>query len=483
MTRFRIAAAAVRLACDAKGNVAVVFALAAFPLLIAAGGAVDFAIVSRVQTQLYAICDSAALAATTPAMMSQSTSTAKSAAIGMFGAQVAQIKRLAYNSANLTVTVEDATASSTKTRTVTVSYRAQVDNAFGSFYHVPTSSFTVTAASTASTARNIDFYLLLDNSPSMELPATTAGLASMAAATGCVFACHENDLKEAQISASFVGWNSYDSYTYAQNQGIRLRIDNVREAAKRVASSAQTMMAANGATYRIASYAFNFGFTQLHALTSATSANLSAITNGVGTMTPPLMSRENYLPPGASYTYPTSATSWTTATIGSSELNTRDAMTDIGMALKRLNSAVTTNPGSGTTASGDKPQGVVMLVTDGVVDGSFLTTTGCNYYTKAYSNSFNSSFYRCMGPIDTADCKTLKDRGFRIAVLNTVYYPTPGYGFYDSAVAPFTSQVSPALKTCASTDLYFEVDTTGDISDAMLYLFQKVVTSASRLTQ
>ena len=56
MIRSRIAAAAVRFAGAAEGNVAIIFALAAIPMLIAAGGATDFAIASRIQTQLYAIC-------------------------------------------------------------------------------------------------------------------------------------------------------------------------------------------------------------------------------------------------------------------------------------------------------------------------------------------------------------------------------------------------------------------------------------------
>ncbi|HEY8259581.1 MAG TPA: pilus assembly protein TadG-related protein [Methylosinus sp.] len=477
----RILSALARLAGDRKGNVAIIFALSAIPLLIAAGGAVDYAIAGRVQTQLYAIADSAALAATTPAMMSQTTTVAKSAATSMFAAQAAQIKRMTYAAADLTVTVEDATASSIKTRTVTVSYRAQVANSFGAFYHVPTSSFTVSASTTASTARNIDFYLVLDNSPSMELPATTAGLASMAASAGCVFACHENNYSDAEYTIQYAGWGTIDSYTFAKNAGITLRIDNVRQAAKDLASTAQAMMSANGATYRLAAYSFNYALTQMQTLTATTSANVTTISNSINAMTPPLMEKNNYLPAGASYTYPTGASTWTNVTVGGSILNNRDAMTDIRMAMTQVNSAMAT-PGNGTSASGDTPQKVLMLVTDGVVDGSFYSNSTCYNYASSYSNTYGS-FYRCIGPIDTSICTTIKNRGIRIAILNTIYYPTPGYGFYDGAVAPFISQVSGALKTCASTDLYFEVDTGGDISDAMTAMFQKVVTTASHLTR
>jgi len=482
MFGIRVLAAVIGFSGDRKGSVAFIFALAALPLLIAAGGALDYATTGRVQTQLGAIADSAALAATTPAMMAQSTATAKTAATNMFSAQAQQIKKLTYDSTKLSVTVTDTTTTFSRSRTATVTYTARIANAFGSFYHNSTTTFTVTASTTASTARNIDFYLVLDNSPSMELPATTAGITALTNATGCAFACHENNFSEAEFTVQYPGYGSIDSYTYAKNQGIALRIDNVREAAKSLATTAQAMMTANGANYRLAAYAFNIGFTQLQALTATTSANVSAITAGINTLAPPLMEKENYLPSGASYTYPTSASSWTTVTVGSNPLNTRDAMTDIAMALLQANSLIA-NPGNGTSASGDTPQKVLMLVTDGVVDGNFLSNSSCNNYTKSYSNSYGA-FYRCLGPIDTSYCTTIKNRGIRIAVLNTVYYPTPDNGgFFDSAVKPFLSQVGDALKSCASTDLYFEVDGGGDINNAMSIMFQKAVTTASHITK
>jgi len=54
-----------------------------------------------------------------------------------------------------------------------------------------------TAVASAQTPPNIDFYLLLDNSPSMSLPATQAGIIKMQSLTmaqesgGCAFACHQ----------------------------------------------------------------------------------------------------------------------------------------------------------------------------------------------------------------------------------------------------------------------------------------------------
>src|SRR5476651_1313505 len=47
-------------------------------------------------------------------------------------------------------------------------------------------------------APNVDFYLMLDTSPSMEIAATSAGVASLRAATqsnegGCAFGCHQSN--------------------------------------------------------------------------------------------------------------------------------------------------------------------------------------------------------------------------------------------------------------------------------------------------
>ena len=55
-----------------------------------------------------------------------------------------------------------------------------------------------TSTAQASVPPNINFYLLLDNSPSMSLPATPAGITQMQTLTpkqdsgaGCAFACHQ----------------------------------------------------------------------------------------------------------------------------------------------------------------------------------------------------------------------------------------------------------------------------------------------------
>ena len=61
----------------------------------------------------------------------------------------------------------------------------------------------------------------------MEMPLRTAGITALQQPTGCALACHETDFKDGE-SNPLPGWGTIDSYTYAENIGITLRIDNVR---------------------------------------------------------------------------------------------------------------------------------------------------------------------------------------------------------------------------------------------------------------
>ena len=134
-------------------------------------------------------------------------------------------------------------------------------------------------------------------------------------------------------------------------------------------------------------------------------------------------------------------------------------------------------PGDG--APGDTPQEVLFIVTDGLND---MTPT------RTYS------------PMDwsNANCAAIKARGIRIAVLYTTYEPLNESWYLTKvvpALAAFTGlppdlpagtpvgsdPMALAAQQCATSGLYYQVSTDGDISAAMQALFQKVVSTA-RLT-
>jgi len=91
---------------------------------------------------------------------------------------------------------------------------------------------------------------------------------------------------------------------------------------------------------------------------------------------------------------------------------------------------------------------------------------------------------RQMGPIGVDECSAIKARDIRIAVLYTSYTPESiNYdGWSVNNVVPLLPQVAPALRSCASDGLFFEVSTDGNISKALDILFQKAI-ETSRLTR
>jgi hypothetical protein len=160
-----------------------------------------------------------------------------------------------------------------------------------------------------------------------------------------------------------------------------------------------------------------------------------------------------------------------------------DMDTYLDAALTTMNTSTSTTyipaPGNGTNNAGDKPQEVLFIVTDGLND---MTPS------RTYS------------PMDWSDakCTAIKNRGIRIAVLYTTYEPlneswylnqvVPALNSY-SGLPPGLSAGTPvgsdpmalAAQQCASTGLYYQVSTDGDISAALQALFEKVIASARLL--
>jgi hypothetical protein len=90
---------------------------------------------------------------------------------------------------------------------------------------------------------------------------------------------------------------------------------------------------------------------------------------------------------------------------------------------------------------------------------------------------------RCIEPVNAALCSAIKDRGIKIAILYTTYLTLPSSGpgsdsWATTNVNPYIPKIAPAMQTCASPGLYFEVTPTQGISQAMNALFQKVVSTA-----
>ena len=89
-----------------------------------------------------------------------------------------------------------------------------------------------------------------------------------------------------------------------------------------------------------------------------------------------------------------------------------------------------------------------------------------------------------------ATCTAIKNRGIKIAILYTTYYPLDPGGlgsWYDNHIYEFqpngVDTVGPALQNnCASPGLFYQVQVGEDISAALVTLFQMALQS-SHLTQ
>jgi hypothetical protein len=315
--------------------------------------------------------------------------------------------------------------------TSTVSFTAKVPTRFMGLFGKDKLSISGSSTAANGTPLYADFYLLLDNTPSMGVGATPADIATMVANTPdqCAFACH--DLSDP---------NNY--YNLAKKLGVQMRIDVLRTATQKLMDTAKAT-AVTSSQFRVAIYTFGTTCTILGL------NNVAALTTNL-----PLAK--------------TQAANIDLMTIPNQGYN-NDQCTDYDGTLTSIDKAIP-NPGDGSTSS--KAQKYLFFVSDGVADAN--NPASCSKPVQGGT--------RCQEPLDIATCTTIKNRGVKIAVLYTTYLPLPTNDWYNTWIKPFTNEIGPQMQACASPGLYFEVSPTQGISEAMDALFQKVVQQA-HLTQ
>ena len=460
-----------RLRRDQRGNVLIMVGFAIVPLTFAAGMGVDYSCAMRLQTKLNAAADAAALAAVSEPMMAQTSATACSAARRMFVAQAQQQPSLlmdATDPTQLAITIADSTSSSgtatttqcasggasssttaSYSRTATVVYRMQSKNAFSNLLGMSTLVVKGSAQAFSAAAPNIDFYMMLDTSPSMLLPATAGGLASMTAATGgCAFACHQTSTTSTDPGGTArVGGNYLDYYQVARNNSITLRTDLISSAVQSLVNDAVSTSTANHAHYRMGLSDFDYQFRQIWPTSPIGGVNVDSSLNTVQMH----VTDAQVLP----YCRNNERVCGT---------NDNDQATNFTTALNGVLGKMPATAGNGTNQPTDTPQAILFIITDGMRDE-------------------NVSGTRTMGPMPTSLCTTIKNRGIRIAILYTQYLPESASDSWSvtNVKTPYlspTDRISPAATTCASTGLFYQVTTDSDISAALSALFQKAIATA-----
>jgi Flp pilus assembly protein TadG len=454
----RLTALVFRLMRDRRGNIAVIFAIAIVPTIYLLGMTLDYTQAVHKRSQLNAAVDAAVIAAVTPSAMAQSSSVVTTTATNIFNATAKNLTGLT-GTPQFTLNITNQGL----VRSVTGSYTAASTNNFPILLGSGAWPIGGSSAASASGAPNINFFLLLDDSPSMAIAGTPADITTMVNATssqgGCAFACHETDPAADNLGNP----GGEDNYALARHLGVTLRIDLMAQAAANLMSTAASTQAKNNNTYKVAIYTFDYGYNTVFAPSGLPSANLtSAATAAAGIQMMQVYDND---------------------CLTSSNCN-QDTDTNFSSALQTLNVTMPA-PGGGTSTSGDTPQEVVFIVTDGVEDKVVSSPSACSQTTV----SMGSSQYRCQQPFDTTWCTTVKNRGIRIAVLYTEYLPLTTNSWYNSYVAPFngsnpaTGQIATGLQSCASSGLFYDVQSGGDITAALNALFQLVVQTAAHLTQ
>jgi Flp pilus assembly protein TadG len=238
-----------------------------------------------------------------------------------------------------------------------------------------------------------------------------------------------------------------DSYWYAINQGVRLRVTDERAAARDLMTLAQTYAAENSRAYRAALYTFDH--TTNFKTISSLSTDLSAVrtaASGVDLVTVNDRQQNGCPPSGCTN-------------------NNKYLFTSYKSVMTNMLDAMPTVSGKGSNDPGDTPQAFLFLVTDGMSDEDI----GSGRTRKAMQQD------------QINQCTAIKNRGIKIAILYTEYTvesikdDEPGQRAIATAAIP---DIAPALTKCASTDLMYTVKTDQSISEALQALFAKAVATA-----
>lgn len=421
---------------DRSGNFGIISALLMVPLIGAAGFAIDVTNAMTAKTALQAAADAAAIGAiaekspgTAKAMLMTSNGTVDTGiedALKIFRSQVLSAGfELKRSSAKVERIDNELKAVFT--------YSATVPTTLTKILGQDAITVSGQASAVFQTQTFRDFYLLLDNTPSMGVGATTADIAKMEANTSdkCAFACHI-------VKDGVEDKNSY--YNLAKKLGVTIRINVVAKATAALMDTAISVRESPN-QFRMAVYTFGQKAedTKLLEVASLTD-DLSAAKSKASLIDLMSIPKQGY---------------------------NDDQQTDFDLSFKSIGEKMGV---AGTGLSAASPEKILFFVSDGVGDSK--KPTGC---TKMLTGT------RCQEPIDVKACTALKQKGYKIAVLYTTYLPLPENGWYKQWIKPFQSQIPTKMEECATPGYFFEVSPSQGISEAMKTLFLKIV-SAPRLT-
>ncbi len=462
---------------DRAANVALITGLAAVPLVGLLGFAIDYSVALSDKARLDAAADAATMVAITTAkniINAQNGSlTSPTDAVSVGEAQ--GLKAFKANAGSVafasvpTPTITVTPSGGGKTLTGKVTYATPITNNFSKILGIATTPVKGTSVSTLTLARYQDFYLLLDVSGSMGLPANASGQNALQAInhdddssdgyTGCQFACH---------------FSGYSGYNLARSNSIQLRADAVANAVCQLLQTAQTQEA-NASVglpqqYRVGIYPFIVNMGTFYSISTDLA---TARQNVIGNSNPcsasnPTSAIGNLLDSGASA--PVGTLTADTKSLGSGGTHFDTVLSEMSTTIP--DSVV----GDGSTTSSRQP--FVFIVTDGMNNSQTYPFTGSNPQPMGSPSPAASV---CSALTN----RTVNGNKITVAVLYIQYtaltYKQDPWG-ENAATNIAIPNVPTALQRCASPGYYFPATTPAEINTAMQTMFAQA-TQIARISQ
>jgi Flp pilus assembly protein TadG len=439
-----VARAGQRLRGDRRAVVAIITTLYMIPIMGLVGLGVDMAFVTQAESVLDLAADAAALSAAKTAANAYSSGTLLPTTLGQAaGLQWFTAQTKLMSDATVTTPTISVTQSGT-TFPATVTYKGTVSLYFGLLFGINTAAIGHTAVSTMTSNTYINITFLLDNSPSMLLASTEAGITQLQNLTlpfyntyhinvpgslnnyPCAFACH---------------WQTNgqpDFYTVARSNNIQLRTDVLKLATQNALTTMQQAAVVPN-QFGLDILLFDVAITPLYPpLLVTTTTDIADATAAVNAMPMP----------------------W----------NGDTGFTNFPAV---MSSFVSTQTASGNGTTPLTPQKVLIIVTDGMDD----------YGTRVISNGGTE------GPFNPSSCNAIKALGFTVYVLYTPYSSDTSALIFNEALQPMltgtpNSTMDQALSACASSPQNFtDAAQPADIVTALNTLLLAAIGTAGRFTQ
>jgi Flp pilus assembly protein TadG len=526
ITKFRL---------NRRGNVAVISALTAIPLLSAVGCAIDYSMASWIKMKLQAAADAATLA--TMSINSPAVTAAK-AMTGNGTISGGSTDATNYFNANLSAAPASngytgLTSSATVTKssqvlTTKLTFSATVPTHFMGIIGFKNLAVGGSSSASYTMPTYINFYLLLDVSGSMSFPSTTAEQARLLAVNpdnlgeypnGCQFACHFTSqgacAQSDQGSIPATG-HSYSGYVpnpspggYCQGYTIsRLgttptsftsgTTNSTNGSSVNWTNTAVTSCPTAGTTSCIQLRADAVGYAVTSLLSQANSTETSdgisdqfqvALFPFIQNLCTSSANSSNSCSVGLTSSL-TGTTITTFATNLASQLD-NGVNTTLGSggthfenALSSINSFIT-SVGTGSSSSNALPY--VFIITDGSQD--YQTQSGGNWSSQNWTSNTTVPYANSATiiPPNSEDsstyCQTMQTRGITIAILyipyGTIVDPNSSFsnnedGYADNNIA----NIPTALQNCASSNFFYTANTPADIQSALVTMFEQATITA-----